>query len=380
MKKKHIAFVVNGLYGGGAERVLQVFLNNFDRRKYDITLVNHREEDINNEFYPNNIEYISILKNAEKKRSKIGRVLAKIYNKINLIVYDNFSPHVFRLFYLRDKFDVEIAFIEGYATRIVSGGRSSKKIAWVHTDLKLNPWTNIAFRSMNEQFKCYSRFDEVVSVSKSVQYSVKELFSQDSAVIYNPIDKDGIRKMSSLSIIEREAKPLLFISVGRLTSLKGYDRLIPIIGKLVAEGFNLNLWIVGEGSERNSLENLIQEWKLEGIVKLLGYQSNPYPYMKVADWFVFPSRYEGYGLVVAESMILGTPVVSVMCGEMTHLLGENNEWGIIVKNEDTVLYNEIKSILENQELTSRYKVKAIKGGNRFSLERQMSEIYNVIDN
>ncbi|MBK5721506.1 glycosyltransferase [Dysgonomonas sp. Marseille-P4677] len=380
MKKKDIAFVVNGLYGGGAERVLQVFLDNFDRRKYDITLINHREEDINNEFYPTDIKYISILKNAEKKRSKVGWILAKIYNKINLIVYDNFSPHIFRMLYLRDKFDVEIAFIEGYATRIVSGGRSTKKIAWVHIDLKLYPWTDIAFRSMNEQIKCYSFFDEIVSVSKSVQSSVEELFSHKSIVIYNPIDINKIKKEASLFTVDKEKKGLVFISVGRLVPQKGYDRLIPIIGKLVTEGFSLNLWIVGEGPERKRLEDLIQEWKLEGIVKLLGYQSNPYPYIKAADWFVFSSRYEGYGLVVAEALILETPVVSVMCAEMTQLLGEYNQWGVIVDNEDVALLNGMRNILENPELTAKYTARAIKGGNRFSLERPMNEIYRIIDN
>ncbi|WP_165042765.1 glycosyltransferase [Dysgonomonas sp. ZJ709] len=380
MKKKHIAFVVNGLYGGGAERVLQVFLNNFDRRKYNITLVNYREEDINNEFYPADIKYISILKNLEKKRSKAGRIWAKIYNKINLIVYDNFSPRAFRQLYLRDKFDIEIAFIEGYATRIVSGGRSNKKIAWVHIDLKLYPWTDIAFRSMNEQIKCYSSFDEVVSVSKSVQKSVEELFLHESIVIYNPIDTEGIRRMSSLFTVERKENTLFFISVGRLVPQKGYDRLIAIIGKLVAEGFDLNLWIVGEGTERKYLEELIKERKLEGIVRLLGYQSNPYPYIKAADWFVFSSRYEGYGLVVAEALILKTPVISVMCAEMEQLLGERNEWGIIVENEDIALLNGMRNILKDTEQTTRYRTQAIEGGNRFSLERQMNEIYNLIDN
>jgi len=380
MKKKRIAFVVNGLYGGGAEKVLQVFLDNFDRRKYNITLINHREEEINYEFYPDDIKYISILKDIEKRRTRTGRILAKIYNKINLIVYNNLSPRAFRILYLRDKFDIEIAFIEGYATRIVSGGHSMRKIAWVHIDLKLYPWTDIAFRSMNEQIKCYSSFDKVISVSKSVKKAVEEIFLRESIVIHNPIDTEKIRRMSSLFPLQKEEETLLFISVGRLVPQKGYDRLIPIVGKLVAEGFNFNLWIVGEGTERKYLEELLQKWKLEGIVKLLGYQNNPYPYIKAADWFVFSSRYEGYGLVVAESLVLETPVISVMCAEMTQLLGEHNQWGIIVNNEDVALLNGMRNILKNTDLTTRYTTRAIEGGNRFSLERQMNEIYTIIDN
>lgn len=378
MKKKQIAIVVNGLYGGGAERVLQVFLANFDRQKYDITLISHKEEDILYEFYPTDIKYKGILKNTEKEEFGIVRLWKRIYNKLNVLVYENFSPRIYRLLFLRDKFDVEIAFIEGYATRIVSGGWSEKKIAWVHIDLKLYPWTDIAFRSKKEQIKCYSTFHEVVSVSQSVKKSVEELFSCKSVVIYNPIDSEEIRRTSSLFTVEREKEPLHFVSVGRLVPQKGYDRLIPIIGKLVAEGFNLRLWIVGEGPERKHLETLIRAWKLEKIVKLWGHQYNPYPYIKAADWFVFSSRYEGYGLVVAESLILETPVISMDCADMEHLLGKANQWGIIVENEDTALQNEMRNILATQKLTTKYTARAKEGGSRFVLQEQMEEIYSII--
>ncbi len=377
MKKRRIAFVVNGLYGGGAERVLQILLNNFDRQKYDITLINHRDEVIN-ELYPVGIKYKSILKNIEKKKSKIGRIGVKIYNKINLIIYDNLSPRIFRKIYLRDKFDVEIAFIEGYATRIVSEGRSGKKIAWVHVDLQITPWTDIAFRSTKEQVKCYSSFDEVVSVSKSVKKSVEELFSYKSRVIYNPIDTQEIQRMSSLSNVKRE-KPLLFVSTGRLVPQKGYDRLIPIIGKLVAEGFNFQLWIIGEGSERKYLEELIKKWKLENTIKLLGYQSNPYPYIAAGDVFVCSSRSEGYSTAVTEAIILGLPVITTLCAGMKELL-DDGKYGIIVENEDIALLEGMRNILRDKKVIKTYAERIKESKNRFSLEHQINEIYSLIDN
>jgi glycosyltransferase involved in cell wall biosynthesis len=377
MKKRRIAFVVNGLYGGGAERVLQILLSNFDRQKYDITLINHRDEVIN-DLYPAGIKYKSILKDIEKKKSKIGKTGVKIYNKINLIVYDNLSPRIFRLLYLRDKFDVEVAFIEGYATRIVSGGHSNKKIAWVHVDLQITPWTDIAFRSKKEQIKCYSSFDKIVSVSKSVKKSVEELFSYKSTVIYNPIDSREIQRKSSLLNVERE-KPLLFVSVGRLVPQKGYDRLIPVIGKLVGEGFNFKLWIIGEGSERKHLEELIIKWRLENTVKLLGHQSNPYPYMAASDVFVCSSRSEGYSTAVTEAIILGLPVITTLCAGMNELL-DDGKYGIIVENEDTALLEGMRNILRNKKLIKKYADHIKESKNRFSLEHQINEIYSLIDN
>jgi hypothetical protein len=156
MKKKKIAFFVNSLYGGGAERVMQVVLQNLDRARFDITLVNHRHEKFGAP-YPADIKYRTILKKHE-------RFWDRIHNKINLMVYENFSPRFFRWLWLREKFDVEIAFIEGYATRIVAGGNARRKIAWVHIDLEANPWTDIAFRSEREQIACYRQFDRVICV------------------------------------------------------------------------------------------------------------------------------------------------------------------------------------------------------------------------
>jgi len=380
MKKKHIAFVVNGLYGGGAERVLQVFLVNFDRKKYDITLISHKKEDINEELYPADIKYKGILKNIEKKKSRIEILLVKIYNKINLFVYDNFSPRIFRLFYLRDKFDVEIAFIEGYATRIVSGGWSCKKVAWVHVDLQSCPWTDIAFRSRKEEIECYSSFDRVVSVSESVKESVEKLFLCKSLVLYNPIDTEEIRRMSTLFAVDRDKERLLFISVGRLVPQKGYDRLIPIVGKLVAEGFDFILWIMGEGTDRQLLEDLIREWKLEEIVKLWGYQNNPYPYVKAADWVVCSSRSEGYSTAVTEALILELPIVTTLCPGMKELLGDNDQWGIVVENEESALLNGMRNVLTVKGLTEKYQKQAMERKKHFSLEHRMNDIYNVIDN
>ena len=225
--RKRFAFIVNGLCGGGAERVLQIVLRNLDRAKYDITLINHRQEHVN-ELYPSDIKYLNIL----KSKSRAGRVWVKVYNKVNLLIYENFSPRLFRKIYLRKRFDVEIAFIEGYATRIASGGRSGKKIAWVHTDMKSNPWADIAFRSKEEQAECYLRFDCVVCVSSSSKGSFDGVYrSKRSVVIYNPIDGGEVRDMASRFLVKRDGGSPLFATVGRLVPQKGYDRPVWVGGR-----------------------------------------------------------------------------------------------------------------------------------------------------
>lgn len=395
---------MNSLYGGGAEKVLQTVLQNFDLDRYDVTLIDHRQE-VADGSYPAGIKYRSIL----KSRSRGGGFWVKAYNKINLLVYENLPPRIFRLVYLRAVFDVEIAFIEGYASRIVSAGRSARKIAWVHTDMKGNPWSTIAYRSPQEQQECYRRFDRVVCVSQSVKASFDELFpGTPSEVVYNPVDgaeirrkacaftppgggrapgdgrtpgdgrllKDGISPEEERSPVDE--RTLLFVSVGRLVPQKGYDRLIPIVGRLAREGFDLRLWIVGEGSERELLEKLIEEWDLADMVTLWGWQTNPHPFVAAADWFVCSSRSEGYSTVVTEALISGTPVVSVECAGTAELLGDDR-WGIVVENDDEALLDKLRDILKNVVQADRYRKAAAERGGHFSLERQMSSIYRVIE-
>lgn len=376
MKKKRIAFVVNGLYGGGAEKVLQIVLRNFDRARYDITLVNHRQEEVN-DLYPADIAYRHIL----KSRSRFGMFGVKLYNKINLWVYDHLSPRTFRRIYFRERYDVEIAFIEGYATRIVSGGRSAAKIAWVHTNLKDNPWTDIAFRSVREQVECYRSFDHVISVSRSVNEAFDRLFGCGcSSVVYNPVESRAIREMSAQNLPQRDRSVPLFVSVGRLVPQKGYDRLLHAAAALSAEGYAFRIWILGEGSDRPMLEKMIAELRLENVVTLFGFQDNPYPYMAAPDWFVCSSRSEGYSIVIVESLILGTPVITTACAGITdELLSKENSWGIVVGNDTESLTDGLREILKNPELAARYAAKAVERGEMFSLERQMDEIYGIID-
>lgn len=376
MGKKRIAFFVNGLYGGGAEKVFQVLITNIDLDNYDVTVINHREEVVNY-LYPTGIKYKSIL----KSKSRLGNLWVKIYNKINLIVYENFSPRLFRYIYLRKSYDIEIAFIEGYATRIVSGGNASKKIAWIHIDLSQNPWTDIAFRSKREQENCYKLFDNIVSVSQSVKKTVDNLFQgiKKSIVIYNPIDSEEICRMSKEFIPKRNDDTPLLVTAGRLAHQKGYDRLIPLVGKLIKDGYKFELWIIGDGAERSNIEILINQWELNDIVKLLGFQSNPYPYISVADWFVCSSRTEGYSTVVTESLIIGVPVLTTLCPGMEELLGKNSDYGIIVENNDRALLDGLRSILADKSLKKLYDRKAKERSSHFSLKSQMKDIYKIIE-
>ena len=374
--KKRVLFVINNMSGGGAEKILHTIICNINTNKFDVTVCSLHEQPSLAE-WPENIKYKYIFRHNAK--SVIGQFINKITNKLKLIIYHNFSSDIFYRLFVDGKYDTEIAFIEGYATRIVGGSTNSKskKLAWLHIDMYENHWSRIAFRSDKEEISTYKKFDKIFGVSQSVANSISRLYTEIRAtdVMYNPINEKEIRQKSQEYHIERNSSEnnFRFISVGRLVEQKGYDRLIPIIADLRLSGYNVELKIIGEGLERNTLEALIKDYNLTNYVELVGYKKNPYPYFVSSDAFVCSSRSEGYSTVISEALILGLPVVSTNCAGTQELLGLNSEYGIITDNSTDSLREGMIKMIESSEC-AKYKELSERRGSMFSLHELMSSI------
>lgn len=377
--KKRLLFFTNSLYGGGAEKVLQTLLSNLDLNKYDITLYSVNEG-VLNDSYPKGINYKYIFK--QNSTSFLSRLWAKISNKFKLIIYYKYSPRTFYRLFVKGKYDTEIAFIEGYSTRIISGStnRYSKKLAWVHIDLKNNHWTTIAYKDKSEEESCYLNFNKVICVSSNVVESMKRLYTSINTleVKYNPIDDNKIKYLSNISLDLNQNKCIKLVSNGRLVHQKGYDRLLPIIKRLINEGHDISLTILGEGSDRTALEEYIADNSLQNNVFLLGFVENPYSIMAKHDVFICSSRSEGYSTAVTEALVLGLPVLTTDCSGMKELLGDNNEYGIVVENNEDSLYIGLKKLLDHPKDIEIYTQKAIVRGKYFSLKKQILDIEKIL--
>lgn len=181
--KRKIVFFVNSLYGGGAEKVLQTLLRHLNPHKFDITLYSLHKDKLDNN-YPSHVTFRYIYGHS------------KWSNYFKIIIYNYFSPSLFYRLFVRGKYDTEVAFIEGYSTRIVSGSTNSKskKIAWVHCNMSKDHWSDIAFHNRKEEQTCYKIFDVVVAVSETVRQASLRLFPDINQCIclYNPIDSQEI--------------------------------------------------------------------------------------------------------------------------------------------------------------------------------------------
>lgn len=378
--KKKIAFFTNSISGGGAEKVLQTLIRHLNRSKYDVTLYSVVGDSLT-EDYPCDIDYRTIYKTYQGS-SVFGRFLYRLYNKIAYTIYTRFTPALFYRLFIRGKYDVEVAFIEGYSTRIVSGSTNpnSKKLAWVHIDLSVNHWTQIAYHNDEEERTCYRAFDSVIAVSDFVMNVNNSIFPgiKNSCCIYNPVDSDEI--LSKAGVKEAESKDHVdIVSSGRFTNQKAFDRLLKITKRLVDEGYPIKLKLLGDGEKRGEFEDFITENQLQNVVTLYGFQKNPYKIMNQCDLFVCSSITEGFSTVITESLILGLPVVSTEVPGIREQLGENCEYGIITDNNTESLYQGIKDLLEHPERLSYYRQKSQERSRMFQIRSLMNGIEKILE-
>lgn len=155
--------------------------------------------------------------------------------------------------------------------------------------------------------------------------------------------------------------------MGRLTDQKNFLHLLRALPKLRRDGIPFRLQIIGEGQERKRLEEYIARKNLGDCVQLLGWQENPYPYIKAADIVVCSSRYEGLSTVVTEALILGKPVVTTPCNGMAELLGESR-FGLIAEADDSGLHRALRRMLTEPDLRQHYAAMAARRGRDFRRE------------
>lgn len=313
--KRKILFFLESLGGGGAEKVLSTIVKHIDAQRYDVTVCVITAGGKYDEEVATHVHLRSLLKNAE---AYCG-VFQFLYKLKYHLIYDWLSPSwVYKLLIPHNN-DVEIAFVEGFATKILSCSTNSKakKLAWVHCDLNSQPWPiqQGIYKDKAEEADAYRRYQQVICASQQVEQVMRNHYGlSNTMTIYNPLDSEDIVQLSKQECPFRvDAAKFNIISVGRLERVKGFDQLIPVIRNIREKGVDVHLWIVGEGSQADALNSLVNEMDMKNHVTFTGFMKNPYSLMSQMNLFVCSSRAEGFSLVIAEALLLGLPVVSMKC-------------------------------------------------------------------
>lgn len=372
--KKRIAFYIESFIVGGAEKVLIDLVNNLDTDKFDIHVISIFKKSV----YPH---YTATYENVFNSNIKYCYLINNEWQWLSKLF--NFSFHRVRkdLIYkllIKTKFDVEVAFYEGLPTDFIAfSNQPSKKIAWLHT-LQTNIYKGSTENRVAESKSIYSIYDTVIGVSNAVSLSFSEIFPELNAVTcFNPINDQFILQQAKATPANGIAKnQLIFVAVGRLTEVKGFERLINVFSRLRNENYDFHLQVIGDGHLYSKLVELIRIHQLGDRVSLLGHQPNPYPFIKNADCLISTSFYEGLSMVLIEAQILKIPAITTDCGGTAEVVNENT--GIVCENSELGIYRAVKAIMDDPDKLKEIKKNFLNKPSIFNLKNSINKIEKIL--
>lgn len=393
--KKDILFVIDSLGSGGAEKSLVSLLTLFDYSKYNVDLMIFSPTGLYLPLLPKEVNVLDVpefLQNQSKgikyliKNRKIKDLYFRV--RLSLDIRNRYLKNKFHgaqiswkwtskeIDNLNKEYDVAIAYSQGMPTYYVADKvNADKKICWVNTDYKKAPY-NPAF-----DYTYYEKFNNIVAVSdygkKAFIEKMPDMKSKVE-VVYDIISPTLIRKMSCEDGgFDDEYDGIRILTIGRLVEVKGYDIAIEAAYKLKQDGIDFRWYAIGEGNLRGKLENKVKELGIEDKFIFIGTHTNPYKYLKQCDIYVQPSRFEGFGLAIAEARLLGKPVIATNF-TMVHNQLKNKKNGIIVEMDSEKLYEGIKIIIENKSLRDFICMNLF--NEDVGTENEIYNIYKIIEN
>lgn len=347
-----ILFFIESLTGGGAEKVLRNLVNAMDQQRFQITVQTLYPEKAAELLAPG-IRYRACYPAA----TPAGNARMRLEAALGL----TYPLHIC------GDYDIEVAYLECGSTKIMAGStnRNALKLAWVHCDLAKKAADPETFARATAKY--YQKFDKVICVSEDVRRSFAEMYpnAPESVTVYNCYDDADILAKAEQPLPEgvfRRKKTGL--AIGRLMEQKAFDRLLRVHKQLRDEGIDYDLWILGEGPDRAKLEQYIAEHGLSDSVTLWGFQQNPYPFIRAADFLICSSHYEGFSTVAVEGLILNKSMVTTACTGMNEIFGDS-QYGLITANEDEAFYQGLRRMLTEPGLLEHYREMASVRGKDF---------------
>ena len=349
-----IAFIISSLGSGGAERVLSLMANYWALKNYGIVVITLENS---TPFYlledGIQIDKLSSLKNSVSVFSAIANNITRI--------------KIIRKKLLEIDPDIVISFMT--ETNILStiGCRLINKPIIIAERINydfLKSWIWVNLR------KLVYRFSNAIIVQ--TRYEKKKYnFLPNTFVINNPLN---FKEMTQIKY--REEKSIL--AAGRLDRQKGFDRLIKAFSSLEQDDWKLT--ILGEGKERNNLEQLINDLNLKDNVSLPGKTDTIEKWYKKSSIFVLSSRFEGFPNVLCEAMAYGCACVSFDCNAGPNEIITDKVDGYLIKNDDIdALSAKINFLIKHPQERQRIGEEAMKIRDRLNINSIMRKWDKTIE-
>ena len=380
--KKKILIRIGSLRHGGAEKVLVTFLKNLPPDKYEIDLLLNLYSGKYLAEVPTwiNVRYLN--KGEMITTNRLQDIPVKAYRVIYQSLLKRFPIMLYSKILKGKKYDIEFAAIHGMRDEILGSPlKSSKKIIWIHNDLKKTEYKNYT----DEELRKFFGFDKIMVISDKIRLDFENVTKNDTEKnkivrIYNPVDTAEIISKSLLTVEDNLFSPNLrtFVSVGTVFPQKGFDRLLRVHKKLLAEGFPHKVLIIGDGYDFENLKKLKTELGVDDTATMLGFTDNPYPYFKKADFYILSSRYEGFPTVLFEAITLKKPIIATDVSGVNEML-DKGRLGMIVENSEEGIYEGMKKALTHPEEFNRYTENLREYRMPFTLANSVNSIIKIID-
>ena len=389
--KKSILFSIDSLHCAGAEKSLTTLLSLIDYSKYEVDLMMFGHGGVLEELLPeevNILEPLKYTKFTEKslkesiiytlKKGTYKMLKSRLEFSIAIRNKQYTNAQKARILWKKTsnviehnpkKYDIAISYAQGLPTFYVADKiNADKKFAWV----------NVSYRLEDEdkefQSKYYDKYEKIIAVSHSAKDVFLETFPKYKdkvEIIYDINDFNLISKMANLENgYDDNFDGVRLLTIGRLANQKGYDMALEACKILKDKGIKFKWYALGKGPLKDEIEKYIKENELQGYFNLLGVKSNPYPYIKGADIYVQTSRFEGFGLAIAEARMLNIPVVTTEFDAVYNQMVQGKN-GLVVDMDSQSIANGILKLINDEELRNSIVeyLKTEKKGNTEELEK-----------
>lgn len=371
--KKNILIFHQNLVMGGVEKVTLNIIKNIDKNKFNIKLILVEESGELLEEIPDHVKSIFLFNNNYmRKKNKISRFLQiikelftikkelhKIIKKEDILLDMNMRNKRFSTIFLFYK---------------------NSKIGWIHTTILADKYNKFHLKIQNFLWRQYKI---IFNVSEQGKKDFDKIFPQlrnKSTILWNSFNIENIIKKSLEPNLKCSVQNYL-LSIGRITNAhKGFDILVKAMKYLKDEGFNEKLYIIGDGPDKDKLNRQIQSLNLEEQITLIGFENNPYNWMKKCKLFILPSNYEGLPTVLIEALACECPIISTDCKCGPREILNNGDYGLLVPVGDAMELKEgIKKMILDNNLRARFKEKSLERAYDFSNKKILKKLENIIE-
>lgn len=365
MEKIRVLQVILSLGTGGAERLVIDIAKNFDKSRFEVVIVS---------LFP--FENRSFELEAQQKGLRIvylnckkGKVLSYIKTMLELMsIMKSFRPHVVH-------------------SHLKTLPFLFSSYLFIKVPAKLHTIHNVAHvdasgltRFVNMLCFCFLKVVPV-SISKQVESTVREVYGKNinSPTVYNGIDLEKFQKNRRACATDKNKT--IIVNVARFVAQKNHHLLIEAFERVVnmakTERINVELWLIGDGPLRESIENLVKEKGLNKQVKFLGTRTDVSKILNQCDIFVLSSDYEGFAITLIEALACGLPAVATSVGVIPEVL-ENGKTGFFVPPGDVEgLSAALFDLVKNEGKRKLFSDQAEKVAQRFDIKTTAREYENL---